>query len=360
MFPYTGLFEWKIFSDRVDPLHCHALSSRGRWLDEGYVSWQPDGTQQCTLDIASDTDHTAGCMLHNYNEKDIQSCLKSKQLVFIGDSVTRQLYFQMVNALDATLPAAPIDDDRKHADYDFTTSQNIRLSFFWDPFLNSSHALSYTQRSASSTSFNNTSHRPDLLVLGSGLWYLRYADTSGGLPAWEAMIENILGGISSNPGRAAELVVILPVEEVVPSKLSPERAFTMHPSDIDAMNSDLAHRIRPPSSADPFAFFVSTEDVMPVAFPSVFNQMLDVSQTEDGLHFSGSVVRVQANILLNLRCNDELPKVPPFDTTCCRRYPWPSLIHLVVLLITILCGPIAWFTARRYSEWIHYTSPATT
>ncbi|GJE99630.1 O-acetyltransferase [Phanerochaete sordida] len=326
-----GLLRYSIL-DRVDPLHCHALSSRGRWLDEVYGSWQPDG-----------------CMLHTYQEKDIKPCLKSKRLVFIGDSVTRQLYFQMAHALDSTLPAAPVDDDRKHADHDYTTSYDVRLSFYWDPFLNTSTSLSFIHSSSppgSSTTF--IEERPAMLVLGTGLWYLRYADTSGGLPAWEAMMENVLEVLSSGQDKPADLVLVLPVEEVVPSKLSPDRASTMHASDIDAMNSDLTHRIRPPTLTDPFTFTGGPTGMLPVSFPSVFNQMLDPTQTEDGLHFSASVVKTQANILLNLRCNDELPKAPPFDTTCCRSYPWPSLLHLLVLAAIIIWGPLCWFLGRRY------------
>lgn len=254
----------------------------------------------------------------------------------------------MVHTLDATLPASPTADDQKHVDYELTTSQGITLSFFWDPFLNSSHALSYTQRSTSPTFADSI--RPDILVLGSGLWYLRYADTSGGLPAWEAMMERLLEALASIPGKAADLVVVLPVEEVVPSKLSLERAATMHSSDIDAMNSDLAHRIRPPSSADPFAFFTPPQGPLPLTLPLVFNQMLDDSQTEDGLHFSASVVKAQANVLLNLRCNDALPKTPPFETTCCRRYPWPSFTHFIVLSALLIWGPVAWLLARQHGK----------
>lgn len=319
--------------DRVDPLHCHSLSTKGRWLDEKFSSWQPNG-----------------CMMHSYADRDIETCLNSKRMVFIGDSVTRQLYFQMTHALDATLPAAPTDDDRKHVDYDLTTSQNVRLSFFWDPFLNTSNALAFTRpRTAFDTATSGDTDTPSLLVLGSGLWYLRYADTSGGLPVWEAMMERHLENLSASRRKAADLVVVLPVENIVQSKLSPERASTMQPSDIDAMNSDLTHRIRPPSLLDPFAFFVPPDGPISATLPSVFNEMLDSSQTDDGLHFSTSVVRMQAKILLNLLCNEKLPKVYPFDSTCCRRYPWPTPLHILVLGGVLVWGPVCWFLARRYS-----------
>ncbi|TFY55228.1 hypothetical protein EVJ58_g8377, partial [Rhodofomes roseus] len=76
--------------------------------------------------------------------------------------------------------------------------------------------------------------RPALLVLGSGLWYLRYAE-SGGLPAWEAKIESTLSALNRVHAPPADTVVLLPVSDVVSTKLSRERAETMRGADIDAM-----------------------------------------------------------------------------------------------------------------------------
>ena len=71
---------------------------------------------------------------------------------------------------------------------------------------------------------------------------------------------------------------------------------------------------------------------------------VDKSLTEDGLHYSDTVIKIQANILLNLQCNDKLPKVFPFNKTCCNRYPWPSTVHLFVLGLVVLSGP--WLVYR--------------
>lgn len=286
-------------------------------------------------------------MVYNYQAGDVTSCLGSRHVVFIGDSVTRQLYFQFAHSIDQTLPSAPPDDEHKHADYNLRSVHDLQLSFYWDPFLNSTAAQSYIH---GSSAMAGRQDRPALLVLGSGLWYLRYAD-SGGLPVWESMMEFTVGVLSRAQTEAADVVVILPVEDVVPSKLSPDRAASMHASDIDAMNSDLLHRVRPPAMNDPFSLSSSGESGPPrLGFPSVFNQMLDQSQTEDGLHFSEAVVKMQANLLLNLRCNDVLPKVFPHDKTCCRSYPFPSFVHLLVLMFTVLWGPLSLIIARRFSE----------
>ena len=166
-------------------------------------------------------------------------------------------------------------------------------------------------------------------------------------------MESALGAISRSPYPLADRVVVLPIEDVVSSKLSRERAASMHASDIDAMNSDLLHRIQPAALRDPFSFLpmpTGRPAGMPVSLPLVFNQMLHTSQTEDGLHFSDLVVGMQAQVLLNLECNDVLPKKFPFDKTCCRSYPWPAPLHLLLLAGVILWGPLNWLLARRFSR----------
>ncbi|KAF9229203.1 Cas1p-domain-containing protein [Gyrodon lividus] len=317
----AGLLRSILF-DRLDPIHCDALLSKGSWLDSAHRNWQPEG-----------------CMLHSYQANDASQCLASRRVVFVGDSVTRTLYFQFIHTIDPTLPKEPPDDGAKHSNHSFVSGSQTELDFVWDPFLNSTSALTLINPPRQ---YSTDAHpgRPALLVLGSGLWYLRYADTSGGLSAWEANVEAHIEAIARARSKPADNVVFLPVEEIVLSKLSPERLDTMHSSDIDAMNSDLYHRIKP-SPTTSFSHILDFTSSGSVSLPLVFNKMLDDSQTQDGLHFADSVVKAQVNILLNLRCNDGWPKTFPMDKTCCRRYPWPSPVHLIVLasvmLFTCIC-----------------------
>ncbi|EPQ60594.1 Cas1p-domain-containing protein [Gloeophyllum trabeum ATCC 11539] len=316
----AGLLRYALL-DYFDPLRCGALLSKGRFLDDKRQNWQPDG-----------------CMMHRYMEKDSSRCLSGRDVIFIGDSVTRKLFFQFAHVVDPALPTSPPADDQKHSDHTLVSDSGTRLTFYWDPFLNSSRVTEFVAVERGSGVADGRHPQPALLVLGSGLWYLRYSDSSGGLPAWESNTERLLGHISRAPELVADEIVMLPVEEVVSTKLTRERADTMRIADIDAMNSDLYHRINPPSS-DTVRLFYSSHPPLPVSFPSAFNLMLDPSRTDDGLHFSDDVVNIQAHILLNSRCNDVLPKRFPFDKTCCRRYPWPSALYLVFLSVVFLLGP---------------------
>ena len=299
-------------------------------------------------------------MLNTYTTQDASTCFHSRQVVFIGDSVTRQLFFQFASVVDPKLPDAPPDDDHKHSNYTLNAENGVKLSFYWDPYMNSSYSqLIHPTGTDRAPSLD--SDRPAFLVLGTGLWYLRYKD-SGGLPAWEARVEAVIETINNAKPPLADQIIILPVEEPVISKLSPERADTIRASDVEAMNSDLFHRIYPPHD-----LFLTTPPRSPnrISLPLVLNQMLDDSQTTDGLHFSISTVKAQANLLLNFRCNDALPKKYPLDKTCCRSYPRPSLPHLFVVFIACLAGPAYWYysyhnglssVSRLNDRHIHFVS----
>ncbi|KAH6917482.1 O-acetyltransferase [Coprinopsis sp. MPI-PUGE-AT-0042] len=305
----------------ADPLRCNALLTSGSWQDLGHKNWQPEG-----------------CMLHPYGAKDGATCLATRDIAFVGDSVTRKLFFQFAHLLDPSLPTSPKKDDQKHQDHELRTANGTRISFYWDPFLNGT----YITTILGPTPSNHERHPPALLALGSGLWYLRYAKASGGIPGWGANIENIFNKLSDPSRMAADSIVMLPVEEVVANKLSPERGLTMHSSDIDAMNSDLLHRA---------AQHALLSGPSAVHIPMVFNSMLDPSATEDGIHFNDLVVQKQANILLNLRCNDELPKRLPYSKTCCNGYPWPNLIHTILLVGMVISIPVlCYLTAGPFAD----------
>lgn len=282
-----------------------------------------------------------GCMLHSYQSRDASQCLSSRRVVFVGDSVTRALFFQFIHTVDSSLPTEPPDDGAKHSDHSFLSGSQTKLDFIWDPFLNTTSALALIN-----LQYDEQSERPSLLVLGSGLWYLRHADTSGGLSAWEANIETHIEAINGARIKPADEVVFLPVEGIVSSKLSSERLNTMHSSDIDAMNSDLYHRIKPSANSS-WSQLLQSVSSGRISLPSVFNKMLDDSQTQDGLHFTDAIVKAQANILLNLRCNDGWPRTVPMDKTCCRMYPWPGPVQSVVLANLLLCSSTVMYRSRE-------------
>ena len=291
-----------------------------------------------------------GCMLHSYGEKEASACLHGKEIIFIGDSVTWQLFFQLSNFLDSKLPSVLLDDTKKHSDHTFSTKYGTNFTFVWDPFLNSSYAKWLLTEARSTVVIHGIlSPVPAILVLGSGLWYLRYANSSGGVTAWENTMENILKTLQTHP-KPADGIVLLPVGQIFPSKLSADRALTMHPWEIDAMNSDLYRRINLPSESLPM-FGSSSTKRSGASLPLFFNKMLNEPLTEDGLHFSERLIKIQANLLLNLHYNNVLPKKSPYNKSCCNKYPVPSLPHSVFLAMSLLVGPYLSYNTLKSGEY---------
>ncbi|KAG8890823.1 hypothetical protein FRB98_004868 [Tulasnella sp. 332] len=290
-----------------------------------------------------------GCTLHAYKPQEVGGCLSSRKVIFAGDSVTRQLFFAFAHLSDPTLPSAPPDDEKKHSDHSITSPEaNVTFEFLWDPYLNTTKVATLLETG------NRESHDepPALLVLGSGLWYLRYAKDSGGLAAWEATIETTVNAIHRAMPGLADRVIFLPVEEAVSAKLSPERAASIHAGDVDAMNSDLTHRLLSLTASPAGSFFgPSPLPIYPFAFPLALNKMLIETETRDGIHFSNSILFKQAALLMNFRCNEALPKKFPFDKTCCNSYPEIPFLQLVVLVSAITLGPLCYLLGPIIGEY---------
>lgn len=267
-----------------------------------------------------------------------------------------------------------------------------------DPYLNSSRTVIQL-----GTIFPDP---PSLMVLGSGLWYLRNP-SSGGLAAWGSMIQRTFDDLMTNQGspktalqspwndmehgsgipfgllpsnsrsmigsrqvgvhgrdeEALELrrssrfgsskkksgfglsdgIIFLPIVNVFEDLLSPERAETIIHEDIEAMNADLLARLTHPSPP-------------PIIVPTVFNDMLIEGETKDGLHFSDKIMDKQAELLLAWRCNDVVGRKAP-QGSCCKRNYWTRPVQAAVILFFTVWAPFALFFGARIREYLSPIKP---
>lgn len=274
-------------------------------------------------------------MLQSYSAPKVTECFKGRHIIFIGDSTVRQVYFAMVKHLDPTVDTLA----EKHSDRTVTT-KGVKFDFFWDPFLNGTKTGDFLDGRVAGGG------TPTLAVVGSGIWYLRHAE-AGGISAWEKKMDKLFKSVATGAEGGtviADQVVLMPVENAIESRLSPERAATIQKDEISKMNDFLNLRLQDAKS-------ITSRPGL--AIPRVFNQLIEglEEETQDGLHFSEPISKVQASILINLRCNDVMAKKFPFDKTCCSQYPSPNWVQILLLLVLLVWAPagIYFYSQRRAS-----------
>ncbi|KAF9420711.1 hypothetical protein BGZ94_009049 [Podila epigama] len=355
--------------DPANKTRCESLLNHGSWLDPQRTNWQPKG-----------------CMLKTYDPKSTASCIEGSRVVMIGDSVARQLYYSVVKKI---IPDANTKGDR-HSDIFFRDEESgATFEFYWDPVLNSTRAselISQTTRNSSDgiegaedsldphvqfdqeheqeqdqeqgqdqsppeqqqeqqqgQSQQELQHHapqpqtqleqgpiPSILLVGSGLWYLRYAEWSGGKDEWQSKMRSLIQRMSEpRLPRLADNLFISPISAVNTEKLSEERLQTIRPKDIEDMNT----------------FLREETQTAPITIPFTWNLMTKTAEsaTKDGLHYVERVMTAEADILLNFLCNNKLPKVAPMAATCCYDYPsnrWYQTLMLAIFLLWIPTGII--------------------
>ena len=318
--------------------------TQGRWLD---------GPQEPNTEQPFRNWQAPGCLIQEYNAKDISSCLKSQRIVYVGDSTVRQIFWATAKKLDLTGAEDDMRDAEKHADLSFNRG-DVFVDFIWDPFLNSSRLhdelLAYRPRSLSTNSESNASQSAAVLLVGGGLWDARHIGIAP-LKHFRDSIDKIvsfmttvkLGKSSSfsflppaNDVGSNNVFVLAPVQVPMYESLSPPRAATITPEKIDPMNAYL-QQLSAHQGADVLWSY------------SLMTWRMDYAYEESGIHVVQSVADRRADILLNLRCNADAAnsKGYPFDRTCCSVYGRLGWVQWLVLVNAFAVLPIVTLITMR-------------
>ncbi|KAI9255039.1 10 TM acyl transferase domain found in Cas1p-domain-containing protein [Phascolomyces articulosus] len=260
-----------------DRTRCHGMLNDGWWLEENYTKWQP-----------------SGCMPHTYSPKEISNCLSHSRVLYIGDSIMREQFYSMTKFVQGIETKGPLHIDRKY----HSKELGMSYEFWWDPYINSTR----TWEMLNATDPND---RPSLLVIGSGVWYMRHLKEKY-FDEWRVVVDRVMTAVQES-NRVADAVMLSPVEIPQFDLLNDVRRSTMLMDKITKMNNYLKAK-------------------------------------EPG------VTAVQANLALNYRCNDLLPKQFPFESTCCTHYPTPAWYQNTILLFFLFWVPIGFYVLSNGSH----------
>ena len=296
----------------ADRYRCGALLD-GQWL-EPRKQWQPPG-----------------CLLHKYKAKDMMACLQGR-LAFIGDSTIREVFWAMAEKLDATRTSQAMYVADKHSDVTFRRD-GVIMDFIWDPYLNSSKLDHHLE------SFEFSGKQEDkavILLIGGGLWH---AKNLGDLSTKEfgSALDRIMTSIPKYAETATtfakfptsqpdykNLLAISPVRSPQFHLLSPDQAAVLTQDKVNSMNNYLQH--------------LSKEHDAPVIWSfAAMSSGQALNFQKDGLHVVNDIAALQADILLNLRCNAKLSRHGryPMDKTCCSAYTQPTWVQRAVLISSL-------------------------
>ncbi|OLL23842.1 putative O-acetyltransferase CAS1, partial [Neolecta irregularis DAH-3] len=312
----TGILRFFSFNAN-DPYFCESTLNSGFWL--GSNNWQP-----------------CGCMLASYSPEDISTCIpSSRRILLVGDSMIRENYNAWGRLLDSNFTVST----EKHADHSMEHG-NLRVEFIWDPYLNSTGAL------AALTNQITARDRPAITLVGTGLWYLRYESTNNPFIKWKNTMDNFVKNLTTDIALKSDLFLFQPTGLPNYEKLDENRKATFNRTIINEMNTYLGKSTK-----------IHTLNVA-----QSFNHMMQTltGHALDGFHPSEKVSATQINLMLNMRCNELVPKVPPFNKTCCSRYPSPNYVQMILLLFSIFVLPtIVVLTFQRGSAYSNTTNLPT-
>ena len=260
------------------------------------------------------------------------TCLKSRKAVFVGDSVTRQIFWAFAKKLDVQEQG-----EDKHSSIS-VDAQGLKIEFVWDPYLNGSNLVGELAAASLSGPKNARTEGAAILLIGGGLWNARYLGEASYRHYESSMGEVVRalkeGKVFGNPlslsARRSEgvgdLAVIAPIQVPHYDVLSPERARTISPTRIKPIFQYLQQPSVRHNITVAWSFFHMTWRE-----PSAYGP--------DGLHLNGAVASEMADVLLNARCNAVLRRLNskgyPMDKTCCNRYPRPNLTQSMILVFSL-------------------------
>ncbi|KAM7442313.1 N-acetylneuraminate 9-O-acetyltransferase [Porites harrisoni] len=279
--------------------NCPSMFRSGRWRGS---FWQPHG-----------------CMLHSYISSELKTCLQNHPVAFVGDSRTRGLYYELVEAVSLN---SVKDSGNAHTDLSYIDkSSNTSVSFYWQPEVNLSMKSVYDEW------IKNPQESPHLIITGSGTWTIKNQGLDAvmnygqNLTKVKSSMESLVAKKrnetqkpkmlkKSSPFPPPPVIIWIQQEPVVEGKLHPARK-TITNEKIELFNSIVSE------------IFPRENSSITVMWTSFYAASKRPEATSDGLHYGESITTLELDLIFNYYCNQYLQVS---DATCCM--PAPRLTHL--------------------------------
>lgn len=265
-------------------------------------------------------------MLHRYGVKDLKACLGGKQIVFIGDSTMRQLFWAIARKIDSEKAYQAQHTSERHSNMLFQ-KDDLSVNFIWDPYLNSSVMYGHLASTSIAEQTSTLKSKSAIVVVGGGLWQARHLQGAA-VKRFTQSISNLTKLLESKETSfkesASTLKLLVPVQIPYFDILPEEKRRHMNPSSVDAMNKYVQEVSSTKNVLIPFAFNEMSRDLVTA---------YDVS----GLHVQEAVADRMADLILNIRCNAKLSRTQgyPMDKTCCSSYAKSSKTQINLITCTL-------------------------
>ena len=281
----------------------------------------------------------AGCTTKSFAEGSAERCLGSeteRENVFIGDSTLREVFWGMARILNRKAAEEANSKAEKHADISFSKGATT-IKFIWDPLLNSSHIATHISRIRSKAQETGGTPNNGLVVLGAGLWFTR--DTRRPVEYFKDTMDTITDSLPlpDPESKGVHRPLILPVQPPYYDSLDQDHRKYMAPEVIDPMNDYMLD------------LSMSHDIDMPAAFLRMFEDLPATAYEPTGRHLVHGISDKQAELLLNIKCNDD-QKGYPYNGTCCLEYEMDWIQFAIWVLGAILTVIVAWVEVQGTRE----------
>ncbi|WOK98841.1 hypothetical protein Cni_G07553 [Canna indica] len=268
-----------------DPIPSPRFSSCLPFLHE--INWhQESPSSSATWRWALQPD-AAACSFQRLPRADASDLLNGSWILVAGDSQARLLVLALFRLLLDPVALPPVEADlfRRHSDYHAALpARGLTIDFVWAPFESNLTTLLRGLRRRSPAA------RPDVLVLGSGLWHMLHLTNSSLYGESLASLKRAAVALLSTAPAQPPHMFWLGLPTLVNSMLNTEeKRVKMNETVWDEYDREMSESTILRSSGGPFLLL----DI------GLLSRGCGQGCTSDGMHYDGVVYEAALHIMLN-------------------------------------------------------------